>query len=204
MLAAMILVGLTGGVASGKTTIGKMFQRCGAVLIDADKLSREVVEPGKPAWRDIVKHFGKAVLNPDGTLNRAALGRIVFRDRAKRRRLERIIHPRVARRQASLVKAAARNNHRAVVVYEVPLLFEAGIDQRVDHIIVVTGDRATQLSRLMRRNRLTKSEALRRIRSQLPLAAKMAKADTVLNGTAPRRELARRVRSLYRMLRELA
>jgi dephospho-CoA kinase len=200
----MILVGLTGGVATGKTTVAGMFQQCGALLIDADQLARDVVQPGTPAWRAIVKAFGKAILKPDRTINRAALGRIVFRHRGKRLLLERIIHPRVARRQAGIVKAAARKNPRVVVVYEVPLLFEAGVDKRVDQVVVVTADRRTQIARLRKRNGLTKAEALRRIGTQLPLATKAARADVVLNGMAPRAVLRKQVRRLYSALRQRA
>lgn len=199
--AAMILVGLTGGIATGKSTVAGMFKRCGAVVIDADALAREVVLPGKPAWREIVKTFGKAVINPDRTLNRQALGTKVFGHPGKLRQLERIIHPRVAREQIRLTKQAARNDPRAIVIYDVPLLFEAGIDKRVDATIVVTADRETQIARLKKRNRLSRAEALRRIKSQMPLAEKRRLADYMLNGTLPLSQLKKQVRSLHRSLR---
>lgn len=194
--AVMILIGLTGGVATGKSTVAKMFERCGAIVIDADKLAREVVQPGKPAWRDIVRRFGQSVLNIDRTINRQALGQIVFGNRVELRRLERIIHPRVAREQANLTRQAAREDPNAIVVYDVPLLFEAGIDKRVDKIIVVTADRETQIARLKKRNGLTRIEAIRRIKSQMPLAKKNKLADYVLDGTMRRSQLVRKVSSL--------
>lgn len=181
--AAMILVGLTGGVATGKSTVARMFARCGAVVIDADHLAREAVKPGKPAWREIVRTFGRGILNPDRTINRRALGAIVFHDKKKLRRLERIIHPRVAREQTRLTKRAARQDPDAVVIYDVPLLFEAGIDKRMDKTIVVTADRETQIARLKKRNGLTRAEALRRIKSQWPLSRKIRRADIVIEGT---------------------
>ena len=202
--ATMILVGLTGGVATGKSTVAKMFKECGAVVIDADELAHEVVKPGKSAWREIVKTFGKTVLNTDRSLNRQALGRIVFRNPEKRRRLERIIHPRVAREQARLTKQAARTDPQAVVIYDVPLLFEAGIDTRVDTTIVVAADRKTQVARLKKRNGLSQAEAVRRIRSQMPLAKKIQRADHVLNGTLPRPSLGQQVSLLLKDLRLLA
>ena len=202
--ATMILVGLTGGVATGKSTVAKMFKECGAVVIDADELAHEVVKPGKSAWREIVKTFGKTVLNTDRSLNRQALGRIVFRNPEKRRRLERIIHPRVAREQARLTKQAARTDPQAVVIYDVPLLFEAGIDTRVDTTIVVAADRKTQVARLKKRNGLSQAEAIRRIRSQMPLAKKIQRADHVLNGTLPRPSLGQQVSLLLKDLRLLA
>lgn len=200
----MILVGLTGGVATGKSTVAKMFKQCGAVVIDADQLARDVVAPDKPAWRDIVALFGKAVLNPDRSLNRQALGAIVFRHPAKRRALETIIHPRVAREQVRLTRQAARQDPQSVVIYDVPLLFEAGIDKRVDHTIVVTADRNTQIARLKKRNGLSRAEALRRIRSQMPLAKKVRRADQVVNGTLPRPALRKQVGQLLNRLRLLA
>ena len=200
----MILVGLTGGVATGKSTVAKMFKQYGAVVIDADELVREVVTPGKPAWREIVKTFGKAILNPDHTLNRRELGAVVFRNRIKLRQLERIIHPRVAREQGRLTKQAAQNDPHAVVIYDVPLLFEVGIDKRVDKIIVVTADRETQIARLKQRNGLSRDEATRRIRSQMPLAKKIQRADHVLNGTFPRLSLRKQVGQLFSSLHLLA
>lgn len=199
--AAMILVGLTGGIATGKSTVAGMFKRCGATVIDADALAREVVEPGKPAWREIVKTFGKDVINPDRTLNRQTLGAMVFGHPAKLRRLERIIHPRVAREQIRLTKQAARNDPKAVVIYDVPLLFEAGIDTRVDTTIVVTANRETQIARLKKRNGLSRAEALRRIKSQMPLTEKRRRADHTLDGTLPLPQLKKQVRLLYRSLR---
>jgi dephospho-CoA kinase len=202
--AAMILVGLTGGIATGKSTVAGMFKRCRAMVIDADALAREVVQPGKPAWREIVKAFGKTVLNPDRTLNRQALGEKVFGHPAKLRQLEHIIHPRVAREQRRLTRQAARTDPNAVVIYDVPLLFEAGIDTRVDTIIVVTADRETQIARLKKRNGLSRSEALRRIKSQMPLAEKRRRADYTLSGTLPLPQLKKQVRSLYQSFRALA
>ena len=201
--ADMILVGLTGGVATGKSTVAKMFKRCGAVVIDADQLAHDVVKPGKPAWLEIVKTFGRAVLNPDRTLNRRELGAVVFGNRTKLRQLEQIIHPRVAREQARLTKQAARKDPHAVVIYDVPLLFEAGIDKRVDHTIVVTANRETQIARLKKRNGLSRAEAIRRIRSQMPLAKKIQRADHVLNGTLSRPSLRQQVSLLLKYLRLL-
>jgi dephospho-CoA kinase len=190
-------------VATGKSTVAKMFGRCGAVVIDADQLAREVVQPGKPAWRDIVRRFGKSVLNGDRTINRQSLGAMVFQDRKKLRQLERIIHPRVAREQARLTKQTFRKDPHAVVIYDVPLLFEAGIDKRVDKIIVVTADRKTQLARLKKRNGLSRAEALRRIKSQMPMNRKCRLADFVLDGAKDKRRLKKDVAKICEDLRSL-
>lgn len=200
----MILVGLTGGVATGKSTVAMMFKQCGAVVINADELAREVVTPGKPAWREIVALFGKIVLNQDRSLNRQALGSIVFRNRKKRRQIERIIHPRVAREQTRLTRQAERTDPTAVVIYDVPLLFEAGIDKRMDRTIVVTADRNTQIARLKKRNGLSRAEAIRRIRSQMPIASKKHVANYLLDGTLLLKTLSKNVGLLFAQLKLLA
>ena len=200
----MILIGLTGGVATGKSTVAKMFKKCGAIVIDADELAREVVRPGQPAWRDIMRRFGKSVLNSDRTINRQALGQIVFRDRTKLRQLERIIHPRVAAEQKRLTRQASRKDPNAVVIYDVPLLFEADIDKRVDKIIVVTADRESQIARLKKRNGLTRAEAFRRIKSQIPLSKKVRLADIVIDGTLSRALCRKRIQETFVILSELS
>ena len=193
----MPVVGLTGGVATGKSTVARLFRRCGAAVIDADLLARRVVEPGEPAWRDLVRVFGPEILRPDRRLDRAALARLVFSDRRKLNRLNAIVHPRVAREQARLTKAMLRARPRAVIIYDAPVLIEARAHERMDRLIVVAADRRTQIARLQRRNHLTRPEALRRIRSQMPLSAKIKLADDVIDGTKPLSELRREVRHLY-------
>ena len=200
----MILIGLTGGVATGKSTVAAMFKRCGATVIDADALAHAAVQPGKPAWRQIVRRFGRSILHADHTLNRQALGQIVFGNRAKRRLLESIIHPRVAREQIRLTREAERKDPCAVVVYDVPLLFEAGIDTRVDTVVVVAADQRTQIARLKKRNGLTRSQALCRIRSQMRTVEKVRLADHILDGTKERPRLKRDVKKLYDSFRILS
>jgi len=199
----MIVVGLTGGIATGKSTVAQIFRQCGAIVIDADQLARDVVRRGSPAWREIVKYFGKSILNPDQTINRHALGAIVFHHRGKLRKLERIIHPRVAREKERLVRQIAKRMPHAVVIYEVPLLFEVGADKRVDKVLVVTADRATQIARLKKRNGFTRTEALRRIKHQMPLTQKARLADVVLNGTHVRTHLRKEVSSVFRKFQQL-
>ena len=201
---SMVLVGLTGGLATGKSTVAALFKRCGAYVVDADVLARQVVAPGTAGWRAVVTAFGKGVLNSDRTINRQTLGSIIFRHPAKRRQLERIIHPRVSREQARLTKQAAAENPRAVVLYDVPLLFEAGLEKVADKVVVVAADRETQIARLRERNGLSRSEAVRRIRSQMPLRKKIRRADYVLDGTLARAKLLTQVKQLYRDLRQLA
>jgi dephospho-CoA kinase len=197
----MPIVGLTGGLASGKSTVARLFQDCGAIVLDADVLARQVVEPGKPAWRDLVRTFGPAVLHPDRTVDRKKLAAIVFRDPTRLKKLNRIMHPRVAREQARLTREITRKDPRAVVIYDAPLLIEAGAHKRMDRLIVVTADRRTQVARLQARNGLSRSEALHRIRSQMPLSEKRRLADDVLDGTLPLERLRIIVTRIFEQLR---
>jgi dephospho-CoA kinase len=197
----MLIVGLTGGLATGKTTVARLFQDSGAIVLDADVLARQVVQPGKPAWRDIISEFGREIVRPDRTLDRKRLAALVFGNPGKLRRLNRIVHPRVAREQARLTRELARKDPQAIIVYDAPLLIEAGAHKRMDQIIVVTAGQATQIARLQSRNHLNRREALRRIRAQMPLARKRKLADHVLDGTLPLSTLRTCVTRLYRQLK---
>ena len=200
----MIIAGLTGGIATGKTTVSRFFQDCGAVLIDADVLARLVIEPGKPAWRDILRTFGKRVLNPDRTLDRPALGELVFQNPAKLKRLNAIMHPRIAREQNRLTREIAQKDPGAVIIYDAPLLIEANAHRRMDRLIVVAADRKTQIARVQRRNRLSKVNALRRVNSQMPLKKKMEMADYLIDGTLTPAQLRHAVTQVYEDLKRLA
>jgi len=200
----MVVVGLTGGLGAGKTAIAGLFQDCGAKIIDADQLARDVVKPGKPAWKEIKKYFGNGVFHSDKTLNRQALAHVVFHNPSKLKILQNIIHPRVAREQATRTKIIGKAFPQAVIIYDAALLIEAGAHRRMDHVIVVKVGRSTQISRVCHRDGLTKTEALRRIRQQMPLRQKLQYADTVLDGTWPRPRLRLAVKSLYRIYQKEA
>jgi len=200
----MIIIGLTGGLGAGKTTIARLFQDCGAHIIDADLLAREVVKPGKIAWKDIHAHFGDGVLQPDKSLNRQALARIVFQDPQQLKILQDMLHPRIAREQTRQMKTISKSSPSAVIIYDAALLLEAGAHHRMNHVIVVKADRATQIARVCRRDGLTKTEALRRMRQQMPLRQKLQFADTVLDGAWPRSRLRPVVQSLYRTYQQEA
>lgn len=200
----MILVGLTGGLATGKSAVARLFQDCGAVVLDADVLARQLVEPGKPAWRDIVRAFGKQVLFPDRSLDRHALAKIVFRNRAKLKKLNAIVHPRVAREQTRLTREIARKDPDAVILYDAPVLIEAGAHKRMGKIVVVSADQETQIKRLRNRNHLSRTEALRRVRSQLPLAQKVKLADYVIDGTLSFEQTKNEVQRIYAELQQRA
>ena len=196
----MVLVGITGGLASGKTTVAGLFQECGAFVIQADQLARNVVAPGKTAWKEIVKTFGPHVLQADRTLDRATLAELVFQNPRKLSVLNRIVHPRVAREQVRQTNAIARRHPNAVIMYDAALLIEAQAHERMDRVIVVATNQPIQLQRARLRDGLTRKEALRRMRGQLPLRTKRRFADYVLDGTLPVTQLRSQVRQVYQEL----
>ncbi len=200
----MLLVGLTGGLATGKTSIAALFQRLGAKVIDADILARQVVAPHRAAWKDLVKAFGKNVLHPDRTVNRAALASRVFQNPKLLRTLNGLVHPRVAREQAKITRQLAKEDPDAVIIYDATMLIEAEAHQRMDRVIVVTANRETQLSRAVLRDGLTRRQALSRIRGQMPLPQKLRYADYVIDGTVPLKQLQPIVQDLYQKFRQQA
>lgn len=176
----MFLIGLTGGIASGKSTVGRMLRDLGAPVFDADALVREVQEPGEPVFAAIVAEFGPEVVGPDGRLDRKALGARVFADAEQRRRLERIVHPAVRERMWARI-AVARDRGEPAAVIDSPLLIEAGLHQQMDQVWVVYVDDDTQLRRLMERDGYTAAEAQQRIAAQMPLAEKVRLAHVVID-----------------------
>ena len=180
---AFLLVGLTGGVATGKSTVSVMFRALGCVIIDADLLAREVVEPGQPAYREIVEAFGPGVLQPDGGLDRKALGAVVFADSARRRRLEAITHPRIRERFAARLAELAGQGFDGIVIFDAPVMIESGNYRTMDRLVVVTSDEASQVARQQARDVLGEAGARRRVESQMPLAEKARLADYVVDNS---------------------
>ena len=190
------VIGLTGGIASGKSSVASFLAEHGAVVIDADELSRSAVAPGSPALARIVDAFGSDVLLPDGTLNRKRVSSIVFADIGKRYKLEQIIHPEIKRLSEERIAAAAADGS-LIIFYMAPLLIEAGVTDRVDEIWVVTVSPEVQLQRLMGREGISRDEALRIISSQMPLAEKERYGRIVIDNSGTPEELRRQLAEIW-------
>jgi len=195
-----LLVGLTGGIATGKSTVANLLRDLGAEIIDADVLAREVVEPGEPALDEIVAEFGRGVLEPTGRLDRKALGAIVFAEPERRRTLEAITHPRIRERFQRGLDALAARDFRGLVFFDAAVMIESGNYRNMDRLVVVVADEPTQIARLMARDGVDREEALRKIRSQMPLAEKAKLADYVIDNSGEPAATAARVRAVHQAL----
>lgn len=199
----MLTVGLTGGIATGKDTVAKMFQELGGHIVDFDQLSRELVEPGKPAWREIVEAFGQEILKADETLDRAKLASIIFDDEDKRRLLERIIHPRVGMESDRRISDIKERDPHAIIFLVVPLLIEVGMHKLVDRVVLVYAPMNLQIKRLMERDGLPPEEAQKRINAQMPTDEKLAFAHFVINNSGSLDETKKQVEKVMKELVEL-
>jgi dephospho-CoA kinase len=181
----MLNVGLTGGIASGKSTVAKMFEDQGAYLIDFDALAHFVEEPDHPAWKAIVEFFGREILNEDGTINRAKLGLIVFSDHEKLSMLNSIVHPAVFDMWRRRTEDIRKINPRAIVVSDVPLLLEVRMQHLFDVVILVHVSPEDQIRRLTGRNEYSRKEAESRLDTQMPIDEKISHADFVIDNKGP-------------------
>ncbi|MDO4540370.1 MAG: dephospho-CoA kinase [Syntrophomonadaceae bacterium] len=196
----MKIIGLTGGIASGKSTASQILRELGAAVIDTDKLAHRIMEPEQPAWHDIVEHFGPEVLNQDKTIDRAAMSAIVFRQPDRLELLNRITHPRVFEmlRQELAHQEAQRPD--GPVFIEAAILFESGLDEMCDEVWVVWVDSDTQIKRLMERNGFDREEAARRIAAQMPLDEKARRAEVLIDNRGDLEQLRHRTEQAYRAL----
>jgi len=197
----MMLIGLTGNVGSGKSTVSQMLSERGATIIDADVLARRAVELGTPGYDKIVARWGPAMLTPDGHLDRAALRRIVFADHQQLEELNAIVHPEVERLRLRLVEQARKRGDR-VVVCDIPLLFERHMTDRFDRIILVDASRAVRLDRLVKDRELQETEAMEMIAAQMPAELKRARADFIIENEGTLTQLERRVQDVWNALLE--
>lgn len=188
-----MIIGLTGGIASGKSTVARMLEEKGAYLLDADRLARQAVEPGQPAWQEIVNWLGPQILLPDQNIDRAKLGDLIFNDSGKRKKLNKIVHPWVGQRFTTLSEDIKQKDPQAILVYDIPLLIEAGMQKIVDLVLLVYVPRETQILRLQERDKLSRDKAEARLRAQMSLDEKKQYADYVIDNRGMLAETARQV-----------
>jgi dephospho-CoA kinase len=195
----MLIIGLTGNIASGKSEVARRLAARGATVIDSDRLAREVVEVGTPAYAEIVGRWGRGILLPDESIDRAALRAIVFRDAVQREALDAIVHPRVQERRSQAL-AAARERGDRIVVCDIPLLFERGLEHEFDRVIFVDAPAPIRLERLVRSRGLEADEARRMIAAQMPAGRKRAGAHFIIDNRGSLAELDQRVDEIWAAL----
>ena len=195
-----MILGLTGGIATGKSTVTGMLRERGIPVIDADQIAREVVEPGKPAYDAIVGHFGRDILLEDGQIDRKKLGEIVFSDESERQKLNAIVHPEVRRVMREEAETAEKNGV-SIVFMDIPLLFESKLQYMVEKIVVVYAPAAMQLARMMERDELEEEQAQKRLRAQFPIDQKREEADFLIDNSRTREETERQVENMLAEIR---
>ncbi|NLU74677.1 dephospho-CoA kinase [Streptomyces sp. HNM0575] len=200
----MLKVGLTGGIGAGKSEVSRLLDEYGAVIVDADKIAREVVEPGTPGLAAVVEEFGEEILAPDGSLDRPRLGSVVFADTERLAALNAIVHPLVGERSAELERQAEAESAGAVIVHDVPLLTENGLAPLYDLVLVVDASPQTQLDRLVRLRGMTEEDGAARMAAQATREERLATADIVIGNDGPLEELEKRVREVWDELRARA
>ncbi|HEY6404004.1 MAG TPA: dephospho-CoA kinase [Blastocatellia bacterium] len=199
----MLKIGLTGGIATGKSFVLSVLSELGCEVNDADTIAHQAIEPGRPAYFDIVNQFGRDILNEDGAINRAALGAIVFANKSARERLNEIVHPRVFEAQAEWFGEVSRRDPGAIAVVDAALMIETGSYRRFDKIIVVYCDPELQLRRLTERNGFTREQAQARISTQMPSDEKLKYADYSIDTSNGFEDTRRQVEKVYEELRKL-
>ena len=207
----MLKVGLTGGIASGKSVVGEMLVALGAHLVQADDIAHQLMLPGQPVYDEVVRHFGSAILNPDGSVNRAKLAEAAFGKAAGPSRIDelnRIVHPAVIRRQEEWMEEVGRQEHHAVAIVEAALILEAGVAKRFDRLIVVTCTDQQRIARFAARQKLdldaARKEVARRMAAQLPDAEKTEAADYVIDNSGSLDRTQEQVRKVWEKLRSEA
>jgi dephospho-CoA kinase len=178
-----MILGITGGIATGKSTVSAMFKELGAFLLDADKIAREVVEPGTEGSKQIYQYFGNKVFLDNGRLNRPLLGKIIFQDERQRRKLNKILHPLILEQLCKRTDVIFRNNKKTIVLWDVALLIEEHMTIFVDKVLVVCASKMIQLNRLMKRNHISEEEALQRVGAQMDIEEKKRQAHFVVDNS---------------------
>ncbi len=193
----MKIIGLTGNIASGKTEVAKIFKELGAKIIDADKIAREVVEPGEPAWQEIAHEFGSNILNSDGSINRKKLGEIIFNDDRRREHLNRITHPRIMTKIKETIDRYKKENVKLVIIEAALIVERGGLLNVIDELIVVSADAETQIERIMTRDGLQRDEALSRMESQMPISEKTKHAAYIIDNSRSLGETRKQVEEIW-------
>jgi dephospho-CoA kinase len=197
----MKVIGLTGNIASGKSSVAAILEELGAKVIDADEVARLVVEPGKPAWREIINRFGKNILEPDGAINRKKLGEFIFNDQEKRKSLNEITHPRIIGMIRELVEEYGKQNTPVVIIEAALIVEKGGLGGLIEGLIVVTSDEESQIKRLMERNEFSREEAESRLGAQMPEQEKVKHADYIIDNSGPIESTREQVIDLWKVIR---
>jgi dephospho-CoA kinase len=193
----LLVVGLTGGIGSGKSTVSKYLRELGATIIDADVLAKELVLPNSPAWKEIINHFGKDILDENGFLKRKKLGEIIFQFPNERKVLNEILHPRIKEKTEELIKQYCQQEAIPLLVVDAPLLIETGMSDMVDEVWVVVIPEELQLKRLKERDNLSAQDAQKRLEAQMPFAEKLKYAHRVIDNSGGIEETREKIRSLW-------
>jgi dephospho-CoA kinase len=199
----MLIVGLTGGVASGKTAVSQVLKEEGAYIIDADQIARELVQPHKPAWNELIRAFGKEILQEDGSIHRKKLAEKVFADPEQRKLLNQILHPRIKEEMDRRTKEIGQKDPEAIVVIDAPLIVELGDHREMDKLIVVASTQTQQIERLKERDGIGPEEALRILSSQMPVEEKVNLADFVIRNEGSLEETKKRAKEVFKELRKV-
>jgi dephospho-CoA kinase len=200
----MLIVGLTGGVASGKSVVSQILKEEGAYLVDADQIARELVQPRTPTWKELIKAFGKEILQKDGSIDRKKLAAKIFSDPEQRGQLNRILHPRIKKEMGRRLKAIGQKDPEAIVVIDAPLLIETGDHREMDEVIVVLSTEEQQIERLKERHGVNREEARRIIASQIATEERLKVADLVIRNEGSLEETVRRAREVFQELKKIA
>lgn len=194
----MQVIGLTGGIASGKSTVSRIFKNAGAVIVDADRIARDVVKKGLPAYREIIDTFGDKVLAPGGEIDRSVLGDIIFNDPQKKQLLDRIVHPHVRKETSLQLKHIEKNDSNSIVILDIPMLMEAQMHKELSDVIVVYVPEDTQVKRLIQRDGISEADALVRIRSQMPIEEKKDLATIIIDNSGSRQNTHKQTLEIFK------
>ncbi len=197
----MLIVGLTGGIATGKSSVATVFEKLGAKIIDADSICRDLVHPGSAAWQEIVEAFGESVLTSNRNINRKKLGEIIFRDSEKKELLNSILHPKIINEEKRRVNLIRKEEPHAIVAINAALLVESGNYKEVDLVVVVTSSEESMINRMVKRDKISKEEALLRIKAQMPAGEKIKYADYVIENNGTMTELRKKAVNLFEELK---